>query len=123
MILVCYQEISEGLVIVVKVDYNSDINNKFIWAYCCAGLNMESKNTLNQLATELFNALPDKMKIVSADAKKRVLHGLQSGMQKMDLVTREEFDIQTKMLARTREKLVALEKQVAELEKIADTLS
>ncbi|TDR30820.1 accessory factor UbiK family protein [Hydromonas duriensis] len=39
-----------------------------------------------------------------------------SALQKLDVVTREEFDIQVAMLARTREKLDALEKQVAALE-------
>jgi len=41
---------------------------------------------------------------------------LQSTFAKMDLVTREEFDVQTAVLARTREKLEKLEKQIAELE-------
>lgn len=39
-----------------------------------------------------------------------------SALQKLDVVTREEFDVQAAMLARTREKLDALEKQVAALE-------
>jgi BMFP domain-containing protein YqiC len=41
---------------------------------------------------------------------------LAQGFAKLDLVTREEFDIQTQVLARTREKLAALEARVAELE-------
>ena len=40
-------------------------------------------------------------------------------LQKLDVVTREEFDVQAAMLARTREKLDALEKQVAALEQAA----
>lgn len=39
-----------------------------------------------------------------------------SALQKLDVVTREEFDVQVAMLARTRQKLEALEKQVAALE-------
>lgn len=42
-----------------------------------------------------------------------------SALQKLDVVTREEFDVQAAMLARTREKLDALEKQVAALEQAA----
>ncbi|MDQ5941585.1 MAG: ubiquinone biosynthesis accessory factor UbiK, partial [Pseudomonadota bacterium] len=42
---------------------------------------------------------------------------LASIFEKMDLVTREEFDIQSQLLARTREKLTALEARVSELEK------
>lgn len=40
-----------------------------------------------------------------------------SALQKLDVVTREEFDVQAAMLARTREKLDAMEKQISELEK------
>ena len=42
---------------------------------------------------------------------------LTSSFARLDLVTREEFDVQTKVLARTREKLAALEMRVAELER------
>jgi BMFP domain-containing protein YqiC len=42
---------------------------------------------------------------------------MNQGFQKMDLVTREEFDLQAKVLAKTREKLEALEAKVATLEK------
>lgn len=46
------------------------------------------------------------------------LRGMLSGaFSRLDLVTREEFDVQAKLLARTREKLVALEERIAELEK------
>ena len=43
-----------------------------------------------------------------------------SALQKLDVVTREEFDVQAAMLARTREKLDALEKQVVALEQAAN---
>ncbi len=42
---------------------------------------------------------------------------LSSSLTKLDLVTREEFDVQTQVLARTREKLASLEARVAELER------
>jgi BMFP domain-containing protein YqiC len=42
---------------------------------------------------------------------------MSQGFQRMDLVTREEFDIQSRVLAKTREKLEALEAKVAEIEK------
>ena len=41
---------------------------------------------------------------------------LQAGLSRLDLVTREEFDVQRAVLLRTREKLEALEAQVAQLE-------
>ena len=50
------------------------------------------------------------------DIEKNVRAMLQSGMQKLDLVTREEFDVQQEVLLRTREKLAELETRLAQLE-------
>ena len=50
------------------------------------------------------------------DIEKNVKALLQSGLQRLDLVPREEFDIQATVLSRSREKLEALEQRVAELE-------
>lgn len=52
----------------------------------------------------------------AADIEKNVKALMASGFSKLDLVTREEFDVQTQVLARTREQLAALEKRIAELE-------
>jgi len=51
------------------------------------------------------------------DIEKNLRANMMALFSKMDLVTREEFDIQSKVLERTREKLATLEAQVAELEK------
>ena len=51
------------------------------------------------------------------DIEKNVRAMLASTFARLDLVTREEFDVQTALLARTREKLVELETKLAELEK------
>ncbi len=51
------------------------------------------------------------------DLEKNVRSLMTQGFQKMDLVTREEFDIQTQVLAKTRAKLEELEAKVAALEK------
>lgn len=51
------------------------------------------------------------------DIEKNLRAMLSSAFSRLDLVTREEFDVQVKVLARTREKLVAFETRVAELEK------
>ena len=51
------------------------------------------------------------------DIEKNVRALLASFFSRLDLVTREEFDVQSDVLARTREKLTALEARVAELEK------
>jgi BMFP domain-containing protein YqiC len=53
----------------------------------------------------------------AADLEKNLRALLQSAFARLDLVTREEFDIQREVLARTRAKLEALEAKLAELEK------
>jgi BMFP domain-containing protein YqiC len=50
------------------------------------------------------------------DVEKNARAVLMSVFAKLDLVTREEFDVQREVLARTREKLAALERRVAEIE-------
>lgn len=52
----------------------------------------------------------------AADLEKNVKAMLASGFNKLDLVTREEFDVQTQVLARTREQLALLEQRIARLE-------
>lgn len=68
---------------------------------------------LNARLSALIAASPAR------DIEKNVKAMLASVFEKMDLVTREEFDIQSQLLARTREKLTALEARVTELEKSA----
>ena len=53
----------------------------------------------------------------AADIEKNLRAVLQSVLAKLDLVTREEFDVQQEVLTRTRENLTQLEAKVAELEK------
>ncbi|NOZ53153.1 MAG: accessory factor UbiK family protein [Gammaproteobacteria bacterium] len=71
---------------------------------------------LDQLTDRLMNLLPQGIRDVQNDVEKNLRSILQSSFAKLDLVTREEFDVQVAVLARTREKLEALEKQIAELE-------
>jgi BMFP domain-containing protein YqiC len=54
--------------------------------------------------------------VLKEDAEKNMRSVLHAAFSKMDLVTREEFEVQAQVLQRSREKLEALEKQVAELE-------
>ena len=69
-----------------------------------------------------FNELTSRIReVIAATPAKDVeknLRALMSGFfSRLDLVSREEFDVQAKVLARTREKLAALEARLAELEK------
>ncbi len=68
---------------------------------------------LNARLAELFAASPAK------DLERNVKAMMAGAFARMDLVTREEFDVQAKVLARTREKLAELERRVAELEAAA----
>jgi BMFP domain-containing protein YqiC len=74
--------------------------------------------TLNH---NLLNDISDKLSALVAnsplqDVEKNVKAVLSSAFAKLDLVTREEFDVQKEVLARTRAKLDALEVRIAELE-------
>ncbi|HEC28712.1 MAG TPA: accessory factor UbiK family protein [Gammaproteobacteria bacterium] len=72
---------------------------------------------LDELSQKLASALPDGVTALQEDMEKNIRAALGGIMQKMNLVSREEFDIQQKVLARTREKLASLEKQLTALEK------
>lgn len=72
----------------------------------------------DKLSEKLSEVLPSGLRDVKDDAKKNVKSILESGFAKMNLVTREEFDAQTAVLARTREQITVLEKQVSELENL-----
>lgn len=73
------------------------------------------------LNTKVFEELSAKLSAAAdsgpiKDIEKNMRALLTQGFARLDLVTREEFDIQAQVLARTREKLAALEARVAELE-------
>jgi BMFP domain-containing protein YqiC len=69
------------------------------------------------IADKLSDILPTDLQGAKADLQKGFRDILQAQLAKLDLITREEFDVQTKVLLRSREKLEALEKKVAEWEK------
>jgi len=71
---------------------------------------------LDDIAKRLSSAVPASAKAVQADIEKNLRAATQSVFSRLDLVTREEFDVQCKVLARSRSKIEQLEKQVAELE-------
>ncbi len=77
---------------------------------------MDKTNQFDDLAKKLAGFVPPSLQNLQADIEKNMRSGLESGLHKMNLVTREEFDIQTAVLLRTREKLEVLEKAVADLE-------
>ena len=68
----------------------------------------------SDMQTNVRDAIPNSP---AQQIEKKVSAMMNQGFQKMDLVTREEFELQSKVLAKTREKLEALEAKVAALEK------
>ncbi len=71
---------------------------------------------IEQIATQLQSALPKGVREIGTDIDKKMRAILQSQLGKLDLVNREEFDVQTQVLLRTREKLSQMEKRLTELE-------
>ncbi len=69
------------------------------------------------LARRMADAMPPQFAALRADMEANFKSVLQAGLSKLDLVTRQEFDVQAGVLARTREKLDALEARLAELER------
>ncbi len=76
-----------------------------------------SDNSISDLASKLADAVPEGLRSMRKDLEENFRSVLAAGLGKLDLVTREEFDVQEAVLARTREKLEALEKRLEEHEK------
>jgi BMFP domain-containing protein YqiC len=72
---------------------------------------------LDDLAQRLAGSLPKGLQALQSDINRNLRATVEAALAKLDLVTREEFDVQAAVLARTREKLAALEARVAELER------
>ena len=71
---------------------------------------------IDDLARKLSALVPPGLKDAGADVEKNMKATLQAGLAKLDLVTREEFEVQRAVLLRSREKLDALERAVQVLE-------
>ena len=65
-----------------------------------------------ELTKKLFSILPDSLQVIEKDLEQKFKEILYAAFARMDLITREEFDVQTKVLARTREKLEKLEQDI-----------
>jgi BMFP domain-containing protein YqiC len=93
-----------GLVFCPKLRYQTAMND----------------NSIEGLAKKLADSLPGGLRSMRDDLEQNFRSVLRGGLEKLDLVTREEFEVQEAVLARTREKLEALEKRVAEFESSTD---
>jgi BMFP domain-containing protein YqiC len=77
---------------------------------------MISASSIDELAQRLAAIVPPGLKEAREDLGANFRSILQAGLGRLDLVTREEFDVQRCVLLRTREKIEALEQQLAALE-------
>jgi len=79
---------------------------------------MFDTKSIDDIANRLANAIPPGFSHIKDDMEKNFHAILQSALARFDLVTREEFEVQKAVLAKTRQKLEALEDKVVEMEKL-----
>jgi len=82
-------------------------------------LSMMDKQDIDQIALRLVSLVPPGLAQVQQDLRANFRDVLAQGLRRLDLVTREEFDVQVQVLARTRARVDELEQRVAELEAVA----
>lgn len=71
---------------------------------------------IEQIARQVHESMPKGLRDLGEDVEKKIRQALQSQLTRLDLVSREEFDVQTQVLLRTREKLALLEQRLNDLE-------
>ncbi|EKM0529956.1 accessory factor UbiK family protein [Cronobacter turicensis] len=71
---------------------------------------------IEQIARQVHESMPKGIREIGEDVEKKIRQVLQAQLSRLDLVSREEFDVQTQVLLRTREKLTALEQRLTALE-------
>lgn len=71
---------------------------------------------IEQIARQVNESMPKGLRDLGEDVEKKIRQVLQSQLTRLDLVSREEFDVQTQVLLRTREKLALLEQRLNDLE-------
>lgn len=76
-----------------------------------------TNESIENIARKLAESVPEGLKSMREDLEGNFRSVLQTSLAKLDLVTREEFEIQEAVLAKTRSKLEALEARLKEIEK------
>ena len=77
---------------------------------------MYSNDKIETLVKQIIAAVPAELRQAKVDMEKNLKSIISAGLSKMDLVTREEFDVQAELLARTRTALEKIQRNLAELE-------
>ena len=75
-----------------------------------------SSESIENIAKKLAEAVPEGLRSVREDLENNFRAVLSASLSKLDLVTREEFEVQEAVLAKTRQKLEALETRLKEIE-------
>ena len=78
---------------------------------------MFNPKKLEEIAKQVSDVMPAGVKSFGEDVDRKIKQVLQAQLGKLDMVSREEFDVQTHVLLRTREKLAEMEAKFAECEK------
>ncbi len=78
---------------------------------------MDKRKLIDERAERLGQLVPPGLKDLRAELQRNFRAVLQSQLSRLELVSREEFEVQQEVLERTRSKLQKLEKQLADLEK------
>ena len=77
---------------------------------------MINAKKIEEIAKQVTESIPPGIKNMASDFEDKTKTVLQRKLSQLDVVTREEFDVQTQVLIKTREKMAVLEQKVAELE-------
>ncbi len=77
---------------------------------------MINAKKIEEIAQQVSDAIPAGLKNVASDIEEKTKTVLQRKLSELDVVTREEFDVQTQVLIKTRAKLTELETKLAEIE-------
>ena len=78
-----------------------------------------SKDILDSLQEKMPSGLASGIEGLQSDVERNIRAAIEANLKKLNLVTREEFDVQQKILQRTREKLEILEAKIAKMENIS----
>lgn len=81
---------------------------------------MINAKKIEDIAKQITDAIPPGVKSVANDIEEKTKVVLQRKLSQLDLVTREEFDVQTQVLIKTREKISELEAKIAQLEALVN---
>lgn len=82
---------------------------------------MINAKKIEEIAKQVTDAIPPSLKNIASDLEDKTKTILQKKLSQLDVVSREEFDVQTQVLIKTREKIADLEAKMTELEMLINS--